>query len=134
MPDVVEKVVDVSGTNVTLVTTAETVIITSPPAKMPLQTARILIRAWAQLTTGTATTTVTPRIRRGTTTAGALVGEATAITVGAAAGSNEAFELTATEERANEESVTYSLTLEQAGATGNGTALQAGIEVEVLNG
>lgn len=134
MAEVLEKVANVSGTNVTLTTTSETVIISSGLLIMPFQTARALIKAWVQLTTGAATTTVTPKIRRGTTVTGTLVGEANAITIGAAAGSNEQFFIMASEARFGEESVQYSLTLEQASATGDGTALQAGIEVEFLNG
>ncbi len=134
MAEVLEKEVVVSATNVTLVTTGETVIISSGPLKMPFQTARAIIKAWAQLTTGAATTTVTPRIRRGTAVGGTLVGEANAEDVKAAAGSTEPFFIMASEARAGEESVEYSLTLQQAAATGNGTVLQAGIEVEFLNG
>lgn len=134
MAEVLEKVVNTSATNVTLTTTSETVIISSGLLTMPFQTARAVIKAWAQLTTGAATTTVTPRVRRGTAVGGTLVGEANAITIGAAAGSNEQYFIMASEARAGEESVQYSLTLEQASATGDGTALQAGIEVEFLNG
>ena len=134
MADILEKIVNVSATNVTLTTTSETVIISSGEITIPFATALILIRAWAQLTTGAATTTVTPRIRRGTAVGGTLVGEANAITIGAAAGSNEQFFIMVMEERADQARVEYSLTLQQASATGNGTALQAGIEVEVLSG
>lgn len=134
MADIQEKIVNISATDVTITTTTETVIISSGGIILPFQTALILIKAWAQLTTGAATTTVTPRIRRGTAVGGTLVGEANAITIGAAAGSNEQFFIMAMEGRSGEQSVEYSLTLQQASATGNGTVLQAGIEVEVLTG
>src|SRR5262245_1963163 len=48
-------------TNVTLTTTAETVIVSSGPAVAPRDTINVCVLAWAQLTTGTMTTTVTPR-------------------------------------------------------------------------
>ena len=134
MADILEKIVNVSATDVTITTTTETVIISSGAVILPFNTALVLIKAWAQLTTGAATTTVTPRIRRGTAVGGALVGEANAITIGAVAGSNEQFLIMAMEGRSGEQSVEYSLTLQQAAATGNGTVLQAGIEVEVLTG
>jgi hypothetical protein len=120
-----------SSANVTLTTTAETVIISSGPAVAPRNTVNVCIVAWAQLTTGTMTTTVTPRIRRGTSASGTLVSEANAITIGASAGGNEQFYAMACEDRSNVSTVEYSLTLEQASADGNGTALQAGILVFV---
>ena len=134
MPELEEKAVNYITADVTLTTTSETVVVSSGPVKVPRQTCLVLIRAWGQLTTGAATTTVTPRIRRGTTTAGALVSEANAENVKAAAGSTEPMFIEATERRSNEESVEYSLTLQQASATGNGTVLEAMIEVEILGG
>lgn len=120
-----------SATNVALVTTAETVIISSGPVTGPRPIVNVCIVAWAQLTTGTNTTTVTPRIRRGTAASGTLVGEANAETILAAAGSTEKYFFLACEDRADVATVDYSLTLEQAGASANGTALQAGILVLV---
>ncbi len=118
--------------NVTVVTTAETIAVTSAPATFNYQTAHVFIMAWCQLTTGAATTTVTPRIRQGSLVTGALVGEANAITIGAAAGSTEQFMVMAAEDRFGEEEVVYNFTVEQASATGNGTVLQASIFVIVL--
>lgn len=134
MAEVLEKQVNYSGTNVTLTTTSETLILASGPVKVPAQTCLVHVRAWAQLTTGAATTTVTPRIRRNVGVAGAVVGEANAETLKAAAAGTEPFVVEATEGRSNEDTVEYSLTLAQASATGNGTVLQAAIEVEVLSG
>jgi hypothetical protein len=118
-------------TNVTLTTTTETTAVTSGPATASRQTANVCVFAWAQLTTGTATTTVTPRIRRGADTTGTLVGEANAVTIGAAAGSTEQFLAMVCEDRADVATVDYTFTLQQASATGNGTALQGGILVLV---
>jgi len=134
MPELVEKAVATTTTNVTLTTTAETVIVSSGRVPVPHHTCLVHIRAWAQLTTGAGTTAVTPRIRRGTNTTGTLVGEANAETIKVTAGGTEPFGVEAIERRSNQESVEYSLTLEQTGATGNGTALQAAIEVEILGG
>lgn len=118
--------------DVTLTTTSETVIVSSDLVLTPFATSRVVVIAWAQLTTGAATTTVTPRIRRGTTTSGTLVSEANAVTIGAAAGSTEQYYAIAFEERGATDRVQYSLTLQQASATGNGTAVQGGIVVVVL--
>ena len=117
--------------DVTLTTTTETVIVTSGPATAPRQTVNVCILAWAQLTTGTATTTVTPRIQRGTAATGTVVGDSVAITVGAAAGSTEQYWAMACEDRVDVATVDYNLSLQQASATGDGTAVQAGILVLV---
>lgn len=123
---------NISGTNVTLTTTTETVIISSGAIAVPYETARLLILAWAQLTTGAGTTAVTPRIRRGTVATGTLVGEANAEQVKAAAGSTEPCFIVVSDEQSPAAAVEYSLTLAQTGATGDGTALQAGIVVLVF--
>jgi hypothetical protein len=83
---------------------------------------------YAQLTTGTGTTAVTARIRRGTATSGTLVNEANAETIGPAAGSTAPYFAMITEQRPTS-SLQYSLTLSQTGASGNGSALQACILV-----
>src|SRR5918996_2650218 len=132
MADIQEASVNFSTTNVSLVTTAETVIISAPRIAVVRGSVSALILAFAQLTTGAATTTVTPRIRRGTAITDPLVGEANAVTLGAAAGSTEAFVAHAGEELTGIAGVEYSLTLQQAGATGNGAALQAAILVLLL--
>lgn len=115
-----------STVDVALVTTAETVIISSNLVNTPRDEAQIMILAWAQLTTGTNTTGVTPKIRRGTLVGGTLVNEANVEQVKAAAGSTEQFSTVAFEQRAAS-SVQYSLTLTQAAASANGSALQATI-------
>jgi len=119
-------------TDVPLVTTAETVVVSSDLVLTPFATSRVIVIAWAQLTTGTATTAVTPRIRRGTVITGTLLGEATPVTVGAAAGSTEQFYAIAFEERQSTDRVQYSFTLQQTAASANGSALQGGIVVLVL--
>jgi len=134
MPELEEKQVATLTSNVTLSTTSETVILSSGPVKVPRQTCLVHIRAWAQLVTGVATTTVTPRIRRGTSTSGALVGLAGAETLKVAVAGNEPFVMEAIEQRSNQDTVEYSLTLQQANATGDGVAVQAAIEVEILGG
>jgi hypothetical protein len=129
MPDIREAEANYSATDVTLVTTAETVIISAPALVLPADASRIVILAWVQLTTGAASTTVTPRIRRGATTSDALVGEANAETVKAAAGSTEPFFIMVAEDVNLRDRLIYSLTLQQAAATGNGAAVQASILV-----
>lgn len=119
-------------TDVSIVTTTETVVATVSGLKLPFVTALLVIKAWVQLTTGASTTDVTVRIRRGSTIGGALVGEANPITIGAAAGSTEEFSIMVSEARANEDAAQYSVTVQQTAAAGNGTVVQAAIEATVL--
>jgi len=121
-------------TDVTLTTTTETVLVSSPRITIPKDATRIVVWGYGQLTTGAGTTAVTPRIRRGAAITDALVGLATAENVKAAAGSTEAFFLLVAEELGARDSVRYSFTLQQTAATGNGTALQGTIAVFVLSG
>ncbi len=124
-----EMGVNISAAAVTLTTTTEAAVIASGPVKAASRNQQVLIIAWAQLTLGAATTTVTPRIRRTALVGGALVGEANAINNGVPAGESESFFMMATEERQNIADVEYNFTLQQAAATGNGTVLQSGIVV-----
>lgn len=64
-----------------IVTTAETVIFTTPPVNLVQDNALILVFWEAVITLTAGTTACTFRLRRGTTTAGALVNVAQAITV-----------------------------------------------------
>src|SRR3954471_7634918 len=76
-----------SPTYVALTTTSKTAIITSNLTRTPRDEVEVVVIGYAQLTTGTNTTAVTARIRRGTTTSDTLVNEANAEQVKAAAGS-----------------------------------------------
>jgi len=122
---------NVFTTAVTITTTAENVVVSSGPVTAPRQTINVCVIGFAQFTTGTMTTGVIPRLRRGTTTAGTLLGEENTITVGAAAGSTEQFLLFACEERADVATVEYSLSMDQVAADGNGSAIFGGILVLV---
>lgn len=108
---------------VTLTTTAETVIISSPNVQCPKDISFVSVQARSQLTLGTTTTAVTPRIRRGNSTTGTLVGSAVSEAIKTAAGSTEPFELKVLEERDFQDNVQYCLTLAQTGATANGSAV-----------
>jgi len=134
MPEVEEVGAATATTDVTITTTTEAVAVSSGAVPFPRASGQVLVSGWAQVTTGAGTTALTPRIRRGTAITGTLVGEANAEQVKAAAGSTEPVFAMAREDRANEGTVEYSLTVQQTGATGNGTILQSGITVLVLGG
>lgn len=132
MPEVREKGTGFVTANVAVTTTAETVAVTSEAIKAPSGRFRAVVRAWCIMTSGTGTTSITPRIRRGTLATDPLVGEGNAKTLAAAAGSNEQLVVFAEEELAETGTVQYVLTVQQTAATADGTVLAAGIDVELL--
>jgi len=115
------------STDVTIVTTTETVVATLSGITTPRRT-NITLRGWAQVTTGAATTALTTRIRRGTTITGTLVGEANATQVAAVAGSTEEVDVQVEDPGVDLAMGTYVLTVQATAATGNSTALQASLE------
>jgi hypothetical protein len=133
MPEVLEKVVQHSTSDVTVTTTSETVAITSGPVMVPAETCLVHIRAWCQMIAGTGTTAITPRIRRGSTTSGTLVGEGNALVATVSASAANTIMIEATEWRQQQNQVEYCLTVQQTAATANGTVQQAVIEVEILS-
>lgn len=117
--------------DVALTTTSETVIATLAGVTTPRPGMAVRLRGYYRITTGTGTTTVTTRIRRDSIV-GTVVGEATPETISAAAGGTEAHDLEITDTVAGEiAGATYVLTAQQAGATGNGTAVNSRLEAEV---
>jgi hypothetical protein len=134
MPELLEKALKTRLAALAVPTTTETAFLVSAAVKVPTQTCLVHVRVWAQLTTGAGTTAVTPRIRRSGAVTGDLVGVAIPETLKAAAGGTEPFVVEAIEERADMDMVQYVATLQQANATGDGSVLQAAIEVEILGG
>jgi len=134
MPELLEKQVAYSAADVTLVTTAETVIISSGPVKVPAQTCLVHVRAYAQMEAGAGTSYVGPQIRRGNSVSGLLISELQWEALKTAPGSVESFVMEVIERRSDQDTVEYSLTLTQANAIANGTVFQAVIEVEILSG
>lgn len=110
--------------NDTITTTTETVACTLPGVSTPGRRT-VRIEGEAQVTTGAATTHLTPRIRRGTDITGTLIDEANAVSIGAAAGGTEPLQIAAEDENIDLANGTYVLTVQQTAATGNGTVLQA---------
>jgi hypothetical protein len=116
----------VSAAATSLVTTAETAVLTFtiPPENNPAGQG-IYIDATVVLTTGASTTAVQVRIRQGTGVAGALVGvmdqtQVLAATANEGAGC-AAVDPTLVYPAGN----TYTVTVQQVAATGNGTMAQA---------
>ncbi len=133
MAELYEIGVATTATDVTLVTTAETIIITSEAVTIPYGSARVYIRAGAQFSAGTGTSTVTPRIRRGTLVTDTVIGEANALTLNTAVGTNSTYTFEVLDTVSGFGSVQYVFTLQQAGATANGTVRQATIAVFLMS-
>src|SRR2546423_5725345 len=67
--------------NSPIITTAETVIVTTPALNLPFDGAQVLLFIYCVITLTAGTSAFTPRLRRGTTTGGTLINVAQAITV-----------------------------------------------------
>jgi hypothetical protein len=120
-----------SATDVNVPTTAETVVATIVVPSTPNSSSVVTVEASCQLTVGTATTSITPRLRRGSTVAGALIGEADPLGVSGAAGSTEDVALSVDDTPGEVVNQSYVLTVQQAAATGAGTSVQAEIKATV---
>ena len=116
--------------DVTLTDGVESVAVSSGGVILPYQTAKIVIVAWAQVSLAASTTGLTPRIRRGTGITGTTVGDATIVLV--TASTIVEINIMVSEDRANEGSVEYSLTLLDTAGGDDGTILQSSIMVYIL--
>lgn len=119
--------------DVTITTTTEQVVATVTGVTTPRPGCKVVLRGWAQVTTGTNTTALTPRIRRGTTITDPLIGEANPEQVEAAAGSTEAVEIAVEDLPGELASASYVLTVQQTAASANGASIQAEITAEVVS-
>lgn len=112
------------ATTTTVTTTTETVVATieiSPGA--PGQV--IDLDGWTVFTTGTGNTGVQLRWRRGNGITGTVVSDSGAMTPIGAAGSGDAYVHKGRDVPGDVTGQVYSLTIQQAGATGNGQSTQA---------
>ena len=122
-----DAVANFTTTDVAVTTTTEAVALSTPLMRINRNSAVVMIAAWGQLLLGTATTTVTPRIRRGTAITSTLVSGADAIAIQSAVATNAQYQIICFEQLTSEQVVQYSFTLQQADATANGTIVQSGI-------
>ena len=127
-----DAVANYSSSNVTITTTTEKVIITSPLAHVNRNSAIVMVNAYCSLTIGATVTGITQKIRRGTTITDTLVNEANITQIQTAAGSNEHYSIQFFEQLTAEQVVQYSYCLLQTAATGDGTVLEAAIAVLVI--
>ncbi len=116
--------------NVTVNTTVETLIVSTVSIPVPLVSGFAFIWAFAQLTQGAGGTTCTPRIRRGNSTTGTLVGTANAVTT--IAGNTVTLEVAGLDSYSAQDAAQYSLTLQQGAGSANGTCVGAAIIVFII--
>lgn len=103
---------------VTVTTTTETVVGSTPSNFEVAPYGSNIVSGTINFTAGTGTTAVVLRVRQGNTTSGTLIAPAQTITLAAAASANIPFEV---EDLAPVAGNTYCVTVQQTGATGNGT-------------
>ncbi len=127
MSDIQESGYGRATTDVTITTTTEAVAVTSEKIKVTRPTMRALILGWATVDSGAGTTAVTPRIRSGSTISGTLQSEAIAHETTAAEAAT--WHASAEETISGVDEVEYSMTIQQTGATGDGTVASATILV-----
>lgn len=118
----------------TLTTTTETVAATSTTNIENQPGGQgVCINGVVNVTAGTGTTAVTIRVRAGSGITGTVIGNAVVHTLAAAAVANIPFETLDNSAGALVGTVTYSVTVQQTGASGNGTVNQATIMLEPSN-
>lgn len=105
---------------------AETVCIVLPGIAVAVGVG-VVLEASASFTTGSTTTAVIARIRRGITAAGALVGGAFSLTIGAAALASLSPQVQDVQQ-VDLAGQQYCLTLQQTGGSTNGSALYASLQ------
>jgi hypothetical protein len=121
-----------STADVTVTTTAETVVATSPACIAPGRAFTAVIKVSFTITTSADSATYKVRIRRDGV-AGTALGDALSRTVQVAAGGVEHVEFMATDERAGTlRHVIYVATIEIASASATSTVGEAFIEVMIL--
>lgn len=113
-----------------IITTAETALVTTPPINLPIDNAGILIFASVNVTPGTATTTLAVRLRRGSGITGTQLNAGGPYTV--LVTTAYFINLTWFDSPGIVAGQQYTLTVQQAAATGNGTAFDGSIVAMVL--
>ncbi len=111
--------------NATVVTTTETVIVTTPPLTLALDFATVLLFWDIALVTGASTTSIVVRLRRGTTVTGTLVNIAQNDTITTASAVRRGgcyFDVPGAVGGQQ-----YSLTVQQNAATANGSITDANL-------
>lgn len=132
MSSILQKQIGIAAGNPSIVGATELVIAYTGRCEVNTPTCRAIIKGWALLQTGTGTTGVVLRIRRGNGITGAVVAGGPVINVAGVLIMDTSIKFA--ESLVNAEYADYTLTVVQIGASANGTVQYASIEVELING
>ncbi len=110
--------------NATLVTTAATVIASTPIIEVPRDSDSAIIMAWCNITTGAGANAVQPQIVRGVLATSPVVAGANDINAGVTAGTRQEWNIMGFDAVSLLATVQYSLVFTQEAATANGTVNQ----------
>lgn len=116
-------------TNTTVTTTTETVVATLSGLSTRDPGEVVTVTGTVQFTVGTGGTAVTPRIRRGSTASGTVVGEGNPVS--ATAADTVSVTIQADDVPGEVAGQSYVLTVTQTAATGDGSALFAAVDALV---
>lgn len=116
----------------TITTTAETTAVTGNFLNPPFQNAKAMVTASVQLTIGAGTTSLSLRLHRNPNAENQPI-----MTLGgnsATAGNSVTLSVTASDIIPDGRPVQYALTVQQAGATGNGTIFYGNVSALLISG
>lgn len=113
------------ATDATVTTTTEKIVAQIDNVSVPRPGAKVRLFGSIVITTGTNTTALTPRWRRGTTITDTVVGESNARQVAAAAGSTEELAHSVEDTPGEIAKQSYVLTVQQTAASADGTVVFA---------
>lgn len=118
--------------SVTVPTTTETAIVTGNFVNPPFQNAKAVVEGIVMLTVGASTTTVTMRIRRNPTAENVIVGVSVPVTE--IAGNLVQIAYQVADAPIGPGPVQYQVTVQQTGATANGTAQFGNVTTMLISG
>lgn len=121
-----------NASGITLVTTAETVVATSPQIYADANNGRVKIYGHVNITEGAGGTAYVVRVRRGNSISGALVGVAETDTLAAASSETAPFSVEDAGWLNAAGGNQYCVTVQQTAATGNGTVNGADFQVDAI--
>ena len=132
MSSILQKQIGIAAGNPQIVTTAELAAAYTGRCEVNTPTCRAIIKGWVLIQTGTGTTGVVLRIRRGNGITGAVIAGGSVIAVAGAVMLDTSIKWA--ESLVNAEFADYTLTVVQLAASANGVVQYASIEAELING
>jgi hypothetical protein len=126
--------VQVPAGPVTVVTSAETLVVVGFPLTLQSGNGKAVVRGWMDLTVGVGTTAITITIYRGPAIGGTIIGQKNPEAGDFTAGNTAHFDAEFIDLLSNVGGAQYCMSVTQTGATGNGTVQDALIDTTLLSG